>query len=274
MTDATPTALPTYKIYAIRYAQQPLRDEGHTYLGGEHGRMIPGLDFFMWAIEGNGRTIVVDTGFSRETNEKRPGREWLFRPKDGLARIGIDTSKVEEVILTHAHFDHVGTLEDFPKATFWMPDREMFSITGRDMTHPFFRVAYDPDDVCNLVRLAHGGRMRFYDEDGEYAPGIRWHLIGGHARGQMALSVWTERGWVILASDAIHLYEEAAEERPFAIFHDLQVMIEGYRKLNALAASPDHVIPGHDQLVTKRFPAAAPDLENVVVRLDLAPKAA
>ena len=78
---------------------------------------------------------------------------------------------------------------------------------------------------------------------------------------------------VILASDAIHLYEEAAEERPFAIFHDLQVMIEGYRKLNALAASPDHMIPGHDQLVTKRFPPAAPDLENIVVRLDLAPKA-
>ena len=50
-------------------------------------------------------------------------------------------------------------------------------------------------------------------------------------------------------------------------------MIEGYRKLNALAASPDHMIPGHDQQVTKRFPAAAPDLENMVVRLDLAPKA-
>src|SRR3546814_5756685 len=74
------------------------------------------------------------------------------------------------------------------------------------MTHPFFRVAYEADDICNLVRLAHGGRMSFCDGDGEYAPGIRFHLIGGHARGQMALSVWTERGWVVLASDAIHLY--------------------------------------------------------------------
>lgn len=265
--------LPTYRVYAIRYATQPQRDEGHTFLGGEHGKMIPGLDFFTWAIEGNGRTIVVDTGFSRETNEKRPGREWLFRPKDGLARIGIDAAKVDEVILTHAHFDHVGTLEDYPKATFWMPDREMYSITGRDMTHPFFRVAYEAEDTCNLVRLAYEGRMRFYDGDGEYAPGIRWHMIGGHARGQMALSVWTERGWVILASDAVHLYEETETERPFAIFHDLQVMIEGYRTLNRLAATPHHLIPGHDPLVTQRFPAAAPDLENVVVRLDLAPKA-
>src|SRR3546814_3563809 len=130
----------------------------------------------MWAIEGGGRTIVVDTGFSRATNERRPGREWLFRPSEGLARVGIDAAKVEEVILTHAHFDHVGTLEDFPRAKFLMPDAEMYSVTGRDMTHPFFRVAYEADDICNLVRLAHGGRMSFCDGDGEYAPGIPFHL--------------------------------------------------------------------------------------------------
>src|SRR3546814_19393834 len=87
----------------------------------------------------------------------------------------------------------------------------------------------------------------------------------------MALSVWTERGWVVLASDAIHLYEEGEKERPFAIFHDLQVMIEGYRKLNALAPSPKHLIPGHDPLVTKRFPAAAPDLGGMAVRRALGP---
>src|SRR3546814_11701689 len=101
--------------------------------------------------------------------------------------------------------------------------------------------------------------MSFCDGDGEYAPGIRFHRIGGHARGQMALSVWTERGWVVLASDAIHLYEEGEKERPFAIFHDLQVMIEGYRKLNALATSPKHLLAGTDTLGTQRVQAAAPD---------------
>src|SRR3546814_15193263 len=105
--------------------------------------------------------------------------------------------------------------------------------------------------------------MSFCDGDGEYAPGIRFHLIGGHSRGQMALSVWTERGWVVLASDAIHLYEEGERERPFAIFHAIQVMLEGYRKLNALAPSPKQLVPGQDPLVTSRFPAAAPDPEGI-----------
>src|SRR3546814_18055558 len=91
------------------------------------------------------------------------------------------------------------------------------------MTHPFFRVAYEADDICNLVRLAHGGRMSFCDGDGEYAPGIRFHLIGGHARGQMALSVWTERGWVVLASDAIHRYEGGERGRPFELDRESDV---------------------------------------------------
>src|SRR3546814_5474014 len=57
--------LPTHRIYAIRYATQPQRREGETYLGGDHEKWIPGLDFFMWAIEGGGRTIVVDTEIGR-----------------------------------------------------------------------------------------------------------------------------------------------------------------------------------------------------------------
>jgi hypothetical protein len=45
-------------------------------------------------------------------------------------------------------------------------------------------------------------------------------------------------------------------------------MVEGYRKLRSLAASPEHVIPGHDPLVLERYPAPSPELRGIVARLD------
>jgi hypothetical protein len=49
-------------------------------------------------------------------------------------------------------------------------------------------------------------------------------------------------------------------------------MLEGHATLRRLASSPQHIIPGHDPLVLKRYPAARSGLEGVVVRVDVEPK--
>lgn len=267
------TTLPEFEIYAIRFAKQDLRDEGHMFLGGTHGKMIQGLDFFTYALRGGGRTWIVDTGMTARQSE-RMGRKYDFicRPSEALARIGIDARSEPDVILTHAHFDHVGTLEDYPKARFHIQDEEMIHVTGRDMTHAPFRLAYHAEDVKQLIDLLYAGRLVFHKGDVTIAPGIEFILIGGHARGQAILRVHTARGWVILASDAVHVYDETDHERPFAVFYDLNVMLEGYRRMNSLAGSRDLLIPGHDARVTRAYPAAMPGLEGQVLRLDKAPR--
>jgi glyoxylase-like metal-dependent hydrolase (beta-lactamase superfamily II) len=113
--------------------------------------------------------------------------------------------------------------------------------------------------------------MVIHKGDDIIAPGIEFILLGGHARGQAILRVHTARGWVILASDAVHVFEEVDEERPFAIFYDLPGMLEGYRRINRLAGTRDLVIPGHDARVTKAYPSV-PGLEGTVMRLDKPPK--
>ena len=264
--------LPEYEIYAIRYAKQDQRAEAHMFLGGDPGKLIAGLDFFSYALRGGGRTWVVDTGMT-EQQAKRMGRQYDFlgRPSEALAKIGIEAASEPDVILTHAHFDHVGTLQDYPNARFHIQDEEMVHVSGRDMTHAPFRAAYHADDVKALIDLVFAGRMVFHRGDVSLAPGIEYLLIGGHARGQAILRVHTARGWVILASDAVHVFEEVEQERPFAIFYDLPGMLEGYRRINRLAASRDLIIPGHDHRVTKAYPAALPGIDGNVVRLDLPP---
>jgi glyoxylase-like metal-dependent hydrolase (beta-lactamase superfamily II) len=265
--------LPEYEIYAIRYARQEKRAEGLTFLGGDPGKLIRGLDFFTYALKGGGRTWIVDTGMTPRQSE-RMGRRYDFicRPSDALAKIGIDVANEPDVILTHAHFDHVGTIADYKKARFHIQDEEMVHVSGRDMTHAPFRAAYHAEDVKALIDLVFADRMVFHKGDVTLAAGIEFLLVGGHARGQAILRVHTARGWVILASDAVHLFEEVDEERPFAIFYDLPGMLEGYRRIKRLATHRDLIVPGHDQRVTAGYPVAAPGLEGEVLRLDKEPR--
>ena len=258
-----------YEIFAIRYGTQGMRPESEMYVDGDPAKLVPGLDFFLWVVRGAGRVWVVDTGAATVVSD-RLGHSTLFEPADGLRRLGIEPSEVTDVIITHCHYDHVGNLDAFPQAVFHIQDAEMLTVTGRDVTHPALKM-YGRRNTLSLVGLNYDGRVRFYDGDGSFAPGLDYLLIGGHSRGQIALEVTTARGPVIVASDAVHLYEEMELERPFRVFYDLRGMLEGYRLLRARAVSRDHLIPGHDPEVTARFPAAAPELAGEVLRLDLEP---
>jgi hypothetical protein len=84
--------------------------------------------------------------------------------------------------------------------------------------------------------------------------------------------VKTRRGHVVLASDATHLYAHIDSGRVFPITYNIGEVVEGYATLKRLAASPFHVVPGHDPLVLARYPAAKPGLEDWIVRLDAEPK--
>jgi glyoxylase-like metal-dependent hydrolase (beta-lactamase superfamily II) len=86
--------------------------------------------------------------------------------------------------------------------------------------------------------------------------------------GLQAVRVATRRGWLVLASDASHFYANMEQTRPFPIVFSVADMVAGYERLRALAASPSHIIPGHDPLVMQRYPAPSKALEGIVVRLD------
>jgi glyoxylase-like metal-dependent hydrolase (beta-lactamase superfamily II) len=122
--------------------------------------------------------------------------------------------------------------------------------------------AFDVEDVIGMVRRVHAVRARFHDGDAELAPGITLHRLRGHTRGLQAVRVHTARGWVVLASDATHFRANLQRRNPFPIVDDVAAMFAGYDRLLALADSSDHVIPGHDPEVLRRWPLhpADPDI--------------
>lgn len=257
-----------YEVYAIRYAHHERR-RSENFVGGDpHDGPMP-LDYFVWAIIGNGRHFVVDTGFDEAMARKRQ-RHLVAPPERNLTAIGIDHRDVRDVIITHLHHDHAGNHHLFPEATFHLQDREAAYVTGRAMCHHVLRNPYEEEDVVSMVRRLFAGRVRFHDGVGQIAPGITVHHMGGHTQGIQSVRVLTRRGYMVLASDVTHFYANIQEERPFPVLQDMLAGVEAYRKLRELADGEDMIIPGHDPLVLQRFPPARPGLRDVV-RLDADP---
>lgn len=255
-----------YEVYAVKYAEREAVRSEHFVGGDPHDGPMP-MDYFIWALVNGDRTIVVDTGFGEPDAEAR-GRRLVRSVTEGLGLIGIDAATVPEVVLTHLHYDHVGGFDQFPAARFHLQDREMVFATGRHMTRPVFRHAFTAEHVAEVVLAVHADRVVFHDGDDVVAPGVSVHLIGGHTDGMQAVRVLTERGWMVLASDTSHYYENMESGRPFPIVFDVGAMVEGWDRLRVLADDPDDVVPGHDPLVLDRYPPARPGLEGVAVRLD------
>ena len=260
---------PNYEVFAIRYATRDGRRKNHFVGGDPHDAPMP-MDYYVWLIRGEGREVVVDTGFGPEVGARR-GRTLLRTPAEGLSLLAVDAAQVRDVIVTHLHYDHIGTFDAFPRAQFHLQDDEMAYATGRHMRHAQFSHGYEVDEIVGMVQLVYKDRVSFHAGEAELAPGITMHRIGGHTHGLQCVRVHTRRGWVVLASDASHFYEHFEQKRVFTTVFNVGEAVQGYEALARLADSPRHIVPGHDPLVMQRYPAPSAELEGIAVRLDVEP---
>lgn len=247
------TTPPDYQVLAIRYATVSRRPSENFLIPDLHEGAMP-MDYFVWLIRGAGRTILVDTGFNREAAAQRR-RDFIRCPTEGLRELGVAPEDVTDIIITHLHYDHAGNAPLFPNARFHLQAREMQAATGPDMRHKVCRHAYEVEDVVHMVRQNFRERVRFVDGDAQVAPGVTLHLVGGHTRGLQIVRVSTARGWLVLASDAVHYYANVVKAMPFPGVVDVPALIEAGERALVLASHGDMVIPGHDPLVLDLFPA-------------------
>lgn len=260
-----------YEVFALKYAERSDRTRRESFIFADAHDAPHPIDYYLWVARSATRAIVVDTGFGRAEAAQR-GRALLREPREVLAVLDLDAARVSDVVVTHMHYDHAGSLEHFPAARFHLQEAEMAYVTGAPMCHEDLRHPFSVEHVCKMLRKVYSGRVRFCDGDAEIAPNLSVHKIGGHTAGLQCVRVLTRRGWVVLASDAAHFYENLEQRKLFPIVLDARAMLRGFERLEELAESADHVIPGHDPLVRAKYPAESATLEGLVHRLDVAPK--
>lgn len=257
-----------WEVYAVKYADRNVRTRADSFIFDDNHDAPHAMDYFMWLMRRGAEVILVDTGYDADEAAAR-GRPIRLDPVAALAPFGISPEDVSDIIVTHLHYDHAGGLHLFPNARLHLQAAEMAYATGPCMCHDTLRMPFTAGHVCEAVRRLYSGKVTFYDGAAEVAEGVTVHCIGGHSRGLQCVRVRTQAGWLVLASDAAHFYENFMARKPFPIVVDLQDMLDGFAAMKRLASAPGLIVPGHDPLVRSYFPSSlSPD----IFRLDAGPE--
>lgn len=247
----------TYEAYALKYGSAHVSKAAkyYRYEAYEESDEQIGIDFYFWLLRNEDRIVLVDCGFD-DVRAPLRGYAHEVAPLDLLARFGVSAADVDHVVLSHMHFDHIGNIGLFPNATFTVARAELEFWTGEYSDRAFLSHSGEPEETAMVVELERQGRVRLVDGREEIFPGITVTPVRGHTPGQLVTQVATAAGNVVIASDAIHFYDEMEKDRPYWVFHDLEGMYRGFQLLRELEAEPtSHVVAGHDPAVMTRFKA-------------------
>lgn len=256
-----------WQVFALKYAERNARTRADSFIFDDNHDAPHAMDYFIWVLKRGDEVILVDTGYDATEAASRD-RPIQLDPREALKPLGLSAEEIKQVIVTHLHYDHAGGLHLFPNATIHLQAAEMAFATGPCMCHGTLKMPFTADHVCEAIRRVYSGRCVFHEGDGEVAEGVTVHCLGGHSRGLQAVRVRTDVGWLCLASDATHYYENVFDKKPFPIVVDLKDMLDGFDRLHQLASAPKLIIPGHDPLIRDLFPT---DGADYVFRLDQGP---
>jgi glyoxylase-like metal-dependent hydrolase (beta-lactamase superfamily II) len=180
----------------------------------------------------------------------------IFHRGDSLREFARKPEEVTDVVISHAHWDHMGGIDLFPNATVWIQKGEFHYYTGEAWQAGGQHGGIDADDVQELVRLNTKGRLRLVDGDNvEIFPGIRAYTGARHTYASQYLRVEGNPPFV-LASDNSYLYRNMLEHKASATFSDADHGVNVINQLRMIefAGSVDRVIPGHDALQFQKYP--------------------
>lgn len=282
----------TYSLWVLEFANVPNYPlSGLVY--GAHNQGTRRLPYCYILIKGQGRVAMVDVGY----NHKEYGavlatqygaRDW-HAPRGVLAECGVTPEDVQSVFLTHSHFDHMGNMEDFPNATFYIQERELSKWVWTLSLERRFRwlmLGIDPADILRTVDLARQGRLVSVNGDREdVLPGVDLHAaFDTHTYGSMYIRVRNDGArnsqdtW-IFAGDLVYTQENLRGSNP-ADPEYIPVGFASGSQFNLLQATDEmvrhvggdfqRVIPVHEDRLKEMFPSRITKDGLCIVELALA----
>jgi len=252
-----------YEIYAVRYATIPDFPVAELVTGADPNRKLD-IAMMIWLVRGNGRNMLVDSGFYHD----RFFKDWhvndFVKPSDALKPLGLKPEDVTDIIISHMHWDHADGVDLFPNARVWIQKDELQYYAGEAWQSKDTHGGIDPEDVLTLVKFNTIGRVGLVNGDAqEILPGVTCYTGGRHTYASQYVGVSTKAGTVVLASDNMYLYENLERHVPIAATLDSASNLRAQDRMKQLAASPGLVVPGHDPAVLKKFRSIAPGIVQV-----------
>lgn len=199
----------TWDLYVLEYArsrEQPWVD----LISGMYRDGVVDLPFsFLLARHGD-RNVLIDTGFMQDENSfsRKFGIPDWISPVRMLDEVGVAAADVTDIVVTHAHFDHMGSIAEFPNARIVIQKSELLTWYEAIALPPRFgylTAIIDPDNLKTALEASIEHRVTLVDGDkDDVLPGIHVRLGSGHTIGQQFVIVETQRGRLVISGDCVY----------------------------------------------------------------------
>ena len=251
---AQPNPPVTYEAFAVRFGTLPQFRVSGLIAGADASRRLD-IPVMVWLLKGsNGKRVLIDSGFYRQKFLEQWKPQNFRSPADAVAAAGVKPEEITDIIISHAHWDHVDGADLFPKATVWIQREEYTYYTGEAWHARNTHGGVDPDDMLALLKINTEGRLRFVNgDDQEIITGIRCYTGGKHTWQSQFVAVQTGSGTAVFTSDNVYMYENLEKRVPIAQTLDAASNLKAQERIRALASNPSLIVPGHDPAVFEKF---------------------
>jgi glyoxylase-like metal-dependent hydrolase (beta-lactamase superfamily II) len=200
-----------WEVHVIEFA----RSKDQRMAGLVHGapfEEVVDLPFSFVLARRETMVVLIDTGFMREGGGEamsvKFGIPTWISPLRMLREMGVAPGDVTDVVLSHAHFDHMGSIGKFPNARLHIQKQEILSWTEAMALPPQFgylTAIINPDDLRRAFDASVEHRLNLVEGDvDDLLPGLHVRLGKGHTMGQQFVIVETARGTIVISGDCIY----------------------------------------------------------------------
>ncbi|HQP50415.1 MAG TPA: N-acyl homoserine lactonase family protein [Spirochaetota bacterium] len=244
---AKPVTSNRYALYALEYGESLFPEELIADTASP-GKQCP-FSWFFYCLKTEDRVVLVDTGFADRKYVASFRLTRYTNPLDLLKNIGVKPEDVTDIILTHTHFDHAGTVHFFPNARIYIRRAEYDAFR----TTPLYGTVKNYFDARERRGLLHlpEGEFRFSEE-------VRIIPAGGHTVGSQGVIISSggKAYWIVGDECYLRKYcdqcralpEKSSWSRKNNILF-LRRMISARQKEKVI------ILPMHDPVISTEYPA-------------------
>ena len=198
-----------WDVFVLEYArskQQPWVD----LISGMYKDGVVDLPFSFVLARNGDRNVLIDTGFMQDDHSfsQKFGIPYWISPLRLLAEVGLEPGAITDIFVTHAHFDHMGSIGEFPNAQIYIQKSELLSwyeAIALPKRFAHLTMIIDPDNLRSALDASIEHRVTLVDGDKDNVlPGIHARLGSGHTIGQQFIVIETEGGRRTISGDCVY----------------------------------------------------------------------
>lgn len=213
----------------------------------EHGPLPAVNNVYFLKIDG--KNVLIDTGWGKEQPEKQGSM------LQSLATLGVAPTAINDILLTHMDFDHIGGLTQagkpvFPNATLWIAKPEYEAWLRSDIQkRPQEKIA-----LAQKIAEIYKDHLKLFEFGQEILPGIKAVNATGHTPGHTAYDITSGNETLTIAGDIMHISSVQLLNPKLSTIYDMDMQ----KAAESRAALLKRAATTGSQLGGMHFPMVSP----------------